>query len=30
MYYLFFSIIEIGCTAFIIWYAWNWRNIEAG
>lgn len=29
MYYLFFSIIEIGCTAFITWYAWNWRNVEA-
>jgi len=29
MYYLFFSIIEIGCTAFITWYAWNWHNAEA-
>jgi hypothetical protein len=28
MYYLFFSIIEIGCTTFITWYAWNWRNNE--
>ena len=25
IYYVFFSIIEIGCTAFIAWYAWNWR-----
>jgi hypothetical protein len=22
-YYLFFSIIEIGCTSFIVWYAWK-------
>jgi hypothetical protein len=28
LYYLFFSIIEIACTAFIIWYAWNWVNAE--
>jgi len=24
-YYLFFSVIEIACTAFIVWYAWTWR-----
>jgi hypothetical protein len=24
MYYIFFSIIEISCTAFIVWYAWKW------
>lgn len=23
-YYIFFSIIEISCTAFIVWYAWTW------
>jgi threonine/homoserine/homoserine lactone efflux protein len=23
-YYVFFSIIEISCTAFIVWYAWTW------
>ena len=23
-YYIFFSIIEIACTSFIIWYAWKW------
>jgi len=23
-YYLFFSVIEIACTAFIVWYAWKW------
>jgi hypothetical protein len=28
IYYVFFSIIEIACTAFIIWYAWKWRNSE--
>jgi hypothetical protein len=25
VYYLLFSIIEIACTAFIVWYAWTWR-----
>lgn len=24
IYYLFFSVIEIACTAFIVWYAWKW------
>ena len=28
-YYLFFSVIEIACTAFIVWYAWKWTNPEA-
>jgi len=27
-YYIFFSVIEIACTAFIVWYAWNWANPE--
>lgn len=26
LYYIFFSIIEISCTAFIAGYAWKWRN----
>jgi hypothetical protein len=26
MYYLFFSVIEIACTALIAWYAWKWPN----
>ena len=25
-YYVFFSIIEIGATAFTLWYAWRWRE----
>ena len=25
-YYLFLSILEIGCTALIVWYAWKWRE----
>jgi hypothetical protein len=29
-YYIFFSIIEIACTAFIVWYAWTWPRPEAG
>ena len=28
MYYLFFTIIEVICTALIIWYAWKWRISE--
>ena len=28
-YYLFFSIIEITCTALIVWCAWKWTNPEA-
>lgn len=24
VYYKFFSVIEISCTVFIIWYAWTW------
>lgn len=27
-FYLFFSIIEIACTAFIVWYAWTWRRLD--
>ena len=29
MYYTFFTVIEITCTAFITWYAWKWRNPES-
>ena len=25
-YYLFFSVIEIACTAVVIWYAWEWAD----
>jgi hypothetical protein len=28
-YYVFFSVIEITCTALIVFYAWKWRNPEA-
>ena len=28
-YYMFFSVIEVVCTAFIVWYAWKWTNPEA-
>jgi hypothetical protein len=28
MYYVFFSIIEIACTALIVGYAWKWANPE--
>ena len=26
MYYLFFSVIEIACTSYIVWYAWKWSR----
>ena len=26
IYYIFFSVIEIGCTALIVWYAWKWAD----
>jgi hypothetical protein len=29
LHYLFYSIIEIACSLFIIWYAWKWRKQEA-
>ena len=28
MYYTFFSIIEIACTLFIVWYAWRWQDVK--
>jgi len=28
MYYIFFTAIEITCTALIVWFAWKWRNPE--
>lgn len=28
VYYIFFSIFEIACTAFIVWYAWTWRETK--
>ena len=28
-YYVFFSILEIGCTALIVWYAWTWPHSES-
>jgi hypothetical protein len=24
-FYAFFSVIEVACTAFIVWYAWHWN-----
>ena len=29
-YYIFFSILEIGATALIVWYAWTWPRPESG
>ena len=28
LYYLFFSVIEIACTAVIVWFAWRWSADE--
>jgi hypothetical protein len=29
MYYAFFTVIEIACTALIVGLAWKWRNPES-
>ena len=29
LFYMFFAAVEIPCTLFIAWYAWNWRNVES-
>jgi hypothetical protein len=28
-YYIFFGVIEILVTAFIVWYAWTWHNTQS-
>jgi hypothetical protein len=28
IYYVFFSVIEIACTLFIVWYAWTWSHSQ--
>ncbi|NMB58009.1 MAG: hypothetical protein GYA12_02480 [Chloroflexi bacterium] len=28
-HYIFYSVIEASTTAFIVWFAWNWRAAEA-
>ena len=30
MYYAFFSVIEIACTALIVWHAWRWHTSTDG
>jgi hypothetical protein len=29
LHYIFYSIIEIACTLFIVWYAWRWIESES-
>jgi hypothetical protein len=29
LHYIFYSVIEASCTAFIVWYAWTWQKPEA-
>lgn len=29
LHYMFFAMVEILCTLFIVWHAWGWRNPEA-
>lgn len=29
LFYMFFGTIEIGCTLFIVWYAWTWPREKA-
>ena len=26
LHYIFFNLVEIGTTIFIVYYAWNWRG----
>lgn len=26
LHYIFYSVIEIGCNSFIVWYAWKWSK----
>jgi hypothetical protein len=28
LFYIFFAVIEVACTLFIIWYAWTWPRPE--
>jgi hypothetical protein len=30
LYYVFFAVIEIACTLFIVWYAWTWPRSQRG
>lgn len=29
LHYIFYSVIEVACAAFIVWFAWRWRNPES-
>ena len=29
LYYVFFAVIEIATTSFIVWYTWNWVSNES-
>lgn len=29
LHYIFFAAIETACALFIIWYAWQWRDLDA-
>lgn len=28
LYYMFFGVIEISCTAYIVWTSWRWSGME--
>lgn len=28
LYYIFFAVIEIITTSFIVWYSWKWTDLE--
>jgi len=30
LHYIFYSVIEIGCNSFIVWYAWKWSKPDEG
>lgn len=28
IYYIYYSVLEVAATVFIVWYAWTWRSPE--
>jgi hypothetical protein len=27
IHYIFYSVIEVACAAFIVWFAWTWKPV---
>jgi hypothetical protein len=28
-HYIFYSVIEASCTAFVVWHAWKWHEVDS-